>query len=139
MTSVFLSGKGLAQLRTPVMLLLAVVLARATVAWATELAAGRCSARAKSQLRAALLDRVSALGADASARRRRGSRATGVNLPACPAGYGPPAAARRPQPMRKSTNKMIATTAIGIPAIQNPNSDNTIATTINARMAPITG
>jgi thiol reductant ABC exporter CydD subunit len=74
-TSAFLAGKGLAQLRTPLILLLAVVLARATVAWATELAAGRCSARAKSQLRAALLERSSVLGPDGSARGRTGKLA----------------------------------------------------------------
>src|SRR5208283_1000428 len=51
----FLGGAGLAQLETQMGALLAVVLARALVAWAAELAAGRCSARAKSQLREALL------------------------------------------------------------------------------------
>jgi thiol reductant ABC exporter CydD subunit len=74
-TSAFLGGSGLDQLRTQLVLLLAIVVARATVAWAAELAAGRCSARAKSQLRAALLDRVSALGFDGSADERTGKLA----------------------------------------------------------------
>jgi thiol reductant ABC exporter CydD subunit len=73
--SAFLGGSGLAQLRTQLVLLLAIVVARATVAWAAELAAGRCSARAKSQLRGALLDRVSALGFDGSADERTGKLA----------------------------------------------------------------
>jgi ABC-type transport system involved in cytochrome bd biosynthesis fused ATPase/permease subunit len=56
----------LAQLRSPTILLLCVVLARALVAWAAELAAGRSSAQAKSQLRHVLLERVSVLGLDSS-------------------------------------------------------------------------
>lgn len=71
----FLDGKGLAQLRTPLILLLLVVLARATVAWAAELAASRSSARAKSQLRAALLQRVAALGLEHSREQRTGELA----------------------------------------------------------------
>ena len=71
----FLDGKGLAQLRTPLILLLLVVLARATVAWVAELAASRCSARAKSQLRAALLQRVAAIGLEHSREQRTGELA----------------------------------------------------------------
>jgi len=71
----FLDGKGLAQLRTPLILLLLVVLARATVAWAAELAASRSSARAKSQLRAALLQRVAAIGLEHSREQRTGELA----------------------------------------------------------------
>jgi ATP-binding cassette subfamily C protein CydCD len=62
----FSHGKDLAQLRSPMILLLCVVLARALVAWAAELAAGRSSAQAKSQLRGVLLERVSVLGLDSS-------------------------------------------------------------------------
>jgi len=54
----FIEGRGLAQLRAPLAALLAVVLARALVAWGAELAAARASARAKSQLRGALLARI---------------------------------------------------------------------------------
>jgi len=71
----FLGGRGLGQLRTPVIALLGVVLARAAVAWAAELAASRSSARAKSQLRAALLERVAALGLDSSRQPRTGELA----------------------------------------------------------------
>ena len=62
----FLGGRDLAQLKTPLAALLLVVLARAAVAWAAELAASRSSARAKSQLRAALLERVATLGLSSS-------------------------------------------------------------------------
>ena len=71
----FLGGRSLAQLQTPLIMLLLVVLARAAVAWAAELAASRSSARAKSQLRAALLQRVAALGLDSSREQRTGELA----------------------------------------------------------------
>jgi ATP-binding cassette subfamily C protein CydD len=71
----FLGGRSLEQLQTPLTLLLLVVLARATVAWAAELAASRSSARAKSQLRSALLQRVSILGLDNSREQRTGELA----------------------------------------------------------------
>jgi ATP-binding cassette, subfamily C, bacterial CydCD len=71
----FLGGSGLAQLRAALALLLAVVLARAAVAWGAELAAGRSSARAKSQLRGALLERIPALGLDGSREQRTGELA----------------------------------------------------------------
>jgi thiol reductant ABC exporter CydD subunit len=66
----FPSGKGVAQLQTQLIVLLGVVLARAVVAWGAELAASRSSARAKSQLRAALLERLAALGVDSPRTRR---------------------------------------------------------------------
>jgi thiol reductant ABC exporter CydD subunit len=72
----FVSGKDLAQLRIPIVVLLCVVLTRAAVAWTAELAASRASARAKSQLRAALLERVAVLGADSSREERTGALAT---------------------------------------------------------------
>jgi thiol reductant ABC exporter CydD subunit len=54
----FRGGASLAALRTPVLLLLAVVAARALVVWAQEVAAHRSSAAVKSQLRGRLLDRA---------------------------------------------------------------------------------
>jgi ATP-binding cassette, subfamily C, bacterial CydCD len=73
--SAFVNGKDLTQLRTPLIALLCVVAARALVAWAAELAASRCSARAKSQLRGALLERVTQLGLDSSRTQRTGELA----------------------------------------------------------------
>jgi len=61
-SSAFMGGKNLAQLQTQLIVLLGVVLARAAVTWAAELAASRCSAQAKSQLRATLLQRIARLG-----------------------------------------------------------------------------
>ncbi len=71
----FLGDRSLAALHTPLTLLLLVVLARAGVAWGAELAASRSSARAKSQLRGALLERIPALGLDASREQRTGELA----------------------------------------------------------------
>ena len=71
----FLGGRDLAQLRNPMTALLVVVIARAAVAWAAELAASRSSARAKSQLRAALLQRVATLGLNSSRKQRTGELA----------------------------------------------------------------
>jgi ATP-binding cassette, subfamily C, bacterial CydCD len=71
----FLGGADTAALRTPLIALLVVVLARAGVAWAAELAAARSSARAKSQLRSALLERIGALGLDSSHGQRTGELA----------------------------------------------------------------
>jgi thiol reductant ABC exporter CydD subunit len=71
----FLGGKSLEQLQTPLTMLLLVVMARATIAWAAELAASRSSARAKSQLRAALLQRVATLGLNSSREQRTGELA----------------------------------------------------------------
>jgi thiol reductant ABC exporter CydD subunit len=70
----FRSGRSLSQLQTQLIALLAVVLARAVVAWGAELAASRSGARAKSQLRAALLERLAALGLDSSRARRSSHR-----------------------------------------------------------------
>jgi thiol reductant ABC exporter CydD subunit len=58
----FAHREGLAQLRTPVALLLAVIVGRAAVSWCSERAAHRASARAKSELRTALVEHVAALG-----------------------------------------------------------------------------
>jgi thiol reductant ABC exporter CydD subunit len=56
----FSAHHGLAQLRGVLTLLFCVVLARALVAWLTQAAAGQGAVRAKSQLRAALLERTAA-------------------------------------------------------------------------------
>ncbi len=58
----FIGGQSAHRLSTPLLVLLAIVAARAAVSWGSELAAGRASARAKSQLRSALLERVPELG-----------------------------------------------------------------------------
>ncbi len=71
----FIDGKSLSQLQTPMVILLAVVLARALVAWGAELAASRASARAKSQLRTALLERVPELGLESNREQRSGELA----------------------------------------------------------------
>jgi thiol reductant ABC exporter CydD subunit len=71
----FLQGSDTTQLRTPAIALLLVVLGRAAVAWASELTAARCSARAKSQLRMGLAQRVATLGLDNSRRQRAGELA----------------------------------------------------------------
>jgi thiol reductant ABC exporter CydD subunit len=71
----FVGGEAWAQLKGPLIALLVVVLARATLAWAAELTASRCSARAKSQLRQALLERVVDLGLDSSREQRSGGLA----------------------------------------------------------------
>jgi thiol reductant ABC exporter CydD subunit len=74
-SSAFIGGSSLDRLRAPIAALLGIVIARALVAWAAELAASRSSARAKSQLRAALLTRIPALGSDSSREQRTGELA----------------------------------------------------------------
>ena len=71
----FLRHRSLASLRAPVVALLAVIVGRAAVGWATEGAAFRTSARAKSQLRAALVERIATLGPNGIERGRTGSLA----------------------------------------------------------------
>ncbi|MGW0751878.1 thiol reductant ABC exporter subunit CydD [Streptomyces sp. NPDC002587] len=58
----FEEGLGGTELRTPLLLLAAVALGRALIAWLTELAAHRAGAAAKSELRGRLLDRAADLG-----------------------------------------------------------------------------
>ncbi|UGQ15178.1 thiol reductant ABC exporter subunit CydD [Yinghuangia sp. ASG 101] len=58
----FEDGKGVADLRTPLIALAAVAAGRAAVAWLTEVAAYRTSAAVKSQLRRRLLAHVMRLG-----------------------------------------------------------------------------
>ena len=72
----FEDGKGVTALRPALVALLLVVVVRAGVAWAAEMAANRASARAKSQLREALLERVALLGTDTSREERTGALAT---------------------------------------------------------------
>ncbi|MFG2569952.1 thiol reductant ABC exporter subunit CydD [Streptomyces sp. NPDC048567] len=63
-------------LRTPLLLLAAVALGRALVAWLTELAAHRAGAAVKSELRRRLLDRAAELGPDWLSGQRTGSLVT---------------------------------------------------------------
>jgi thiol reductant ABC exporter CydD subunit len=69
----FVHHRSLGSLRAPVLALLVVVVGRAVVGWVTELAAFRTSARAKSQLRSALLESVATLGPNGIERGRTGS------------------------------------------------------------------
>ncbi|MFJ9753843.1 thiol reductant ABC exporter subunit CydD [Streptomyces sp. NPDC101149] len=62
-----------AELRTPLVLLVAVAAGRAVVSWLTELAAHRASAAVKSELRRRLLERAGALGPGWLADQRTGS------------------------------------------------------------------
>ncbi|MDR6977049.1 ATP-binding cassette subfamily C protein CydCD [Streptomyces sp. 3330] len=69
----FQNGLSVADLRTPLLLLVAVAVGRALVAWLTELAAHRASAAVKSELRGRLLERATALGPNWLGDRRTGS------------------------------------------------------------------
>jgi ATP-binding cassette subfamily C protein CydCD len=62
-----------AELRTPLLLLVAVAVGRALVSWLTELAAHRASAAVKSELRERLLERTGALGPGWLGGQRTGS------------------------------------------------------------------
>jgi thiol reductant ABC exporter CydD subunit len=68
----FIDHKGLAQLKVPVALLFLVVLGRALVGWLSERVADRTSARAKSELRQALTERVAGLGPSGLDRQQSG-------------------------------------------------------------------
>lgn len=69
----FIHHDALSKLRVPLLVLLGVVVGRGAVGWSTERAANRASARAKSQLRAALAERIATLGPDGLERGRTGS------------------------------------------------------------------
>ncbi|WSQ10408.1 thiol reductant ABC exporter subunit CydD [Streptomyces sp. NBC_01231] len=69
----FQHGMSVADLRTPLLLLLAVAGGRALVSWLTELAAHRASAAVKSELRGRLLERAVALGPEWLSGQRTGS------------------------------------------------------------------
>jgi len=58
----FIHHHGLGALRTPLVLLLVLVMARAALGWQTERTANRASAAAKSELRTELVERVALLG-----------------------------------------------------------------------------
>ncbi|MGW4756701.1 thiol reductant ABC exporter subunit CydD [Streptomyces chartreusis] len=69
----FQQGLSAAELRTPLLLLVAVAVGRAVVAWLTELAAHRASAAVKSELRGRLLERSAELGPGWLGGQRTGS------------------------------------------------------------------
>ncbi|MFC4501202.1 MULTISPECIES: thiol reductant ABC exporter subunit CydD [Streptomyces] len=69
----FLHGLSVAELRTPLLLLVAVAVGRALVSWLTELAAHRAGAAVKSELRGRLLERATALGPGWLSGQRTGS------------------------------------------------------------------
>ncbi|MEU3243774.1 thiol reductant ABC exporter subunit CydD [Streptomyces sp. NPDC006875] len=69
----FQHGHSAPELRTPLLLLVAVAGGRAFVAWLTELAAHRASAAVKSELRGRLLERAAALGPGWLGGQRTGS------------------------------------------------------------------
>ncbi|MEV5548076.1 thiol reductant ABC exporter subunit CydD [Streptomyces sp. NPDC052309] len=72
----FQHGKPVGELRTPLLLLVAVACGRALVGWLTELAAHRASAAVKSELRGRLLERATALGPGWLSGQRTGSLVT---------------------------------------------------------------
>ncbi|MFJ5260611.1 thiol reductant ABC exporter subunit CydD [Streptomyces sp. NPDC088387] len=69
----FQDGLSGSELRTPLLLLVAVALGRALISWLTELAAHRASAAVKSELRGKLLERAAALGPGWLSGQRTGS------------------------------------------------------------------
>ncbi|MEV5800243.1 thiol reductant ABC exporter subunit CydD [Streptomyces collinus] len=69
----FQHGQSVSGLRTPLLLLVAVAVGRAVVAWLSELAAHRASAAVKSELRGRLLDRAARLGPGWLSGQRTGS------------------------------------------------------------------
>ncbi|WP_316756910.1 thiol reductant ABC exporter subunit CydD [Streptomyces herbicida] len=72
----FQYGQSATELRTALVLLVAVAGGRALVSWLTELAAHRASAAVKSELRGRLLDRAAALGPGWLSGQRTGSLVT---------------------------------------------------------------
>ncbi|MFE8016860.1 thiol reductant ABC exporter subunit CydD [Streptomyces antibioticus] len=72
----FQHGMSVSELRTPLLLLVAVAIGRAVVSWLTELAAHRASAAVKSELRGRLLERAAALGPGWLSGQRTGSLVT---------------------------------------------------------------
>jgi thiol reductant ABC exporter CydD subunit len=71
----FAHREDLAQLRAPIMLLLAAIVARAALSWGAERAAHRASSRAKSELRTALVERIAELGPARLENQRTGALA----------------------------------------------------------------
>ena len=76
LSDAYLGGADLADLRVPLLLLVAVIVGRAAVAWAQESAAHRSSAGVKSELRRQLLGRAVGLGPGWLAGERSGELAT---------------------------------------------------------------
>ncbi len=72
----FQDGLSVGELRTPLLLLVAVAAGRGLVGWLTELAAHRASAAVKSELRGRLLDRATSLGPGWLDGQRTGSLVT---------------------------------------------------------------
>ncbi|GAA4011410.1 thiol reductant ABC exporter subunit CydD [Streptomyces marokkonensis] len=72
----FQHGMTAPELRTPLLLLVAVACGRALVGWLTELAAHRASAAVKSELRGRLLERATVLGPGRLSGQRTGSLVT---------------------------------------------------------------
>ncbi|MFH8435224.1 thiol reductant ABC exporter subunit CydD [Streptomyces sp. NPDC018007] len=72
----FEDGLTVTELRTPLLLLAAVAVGRALIAWLTELSAHRASAAVKSELRGRLLERATLLGPDWLSGQRTGSLTT---------------------------------------------------------------
>ncbi|MEV6103289.1 thiol reductant ABC exporter subunit CydD [Streptomyces sp. NPDC051940] len=72
----FEDGDPLEALRTPLLLLALVACGRAAVAWLTELAAHRCAAAVKSELRIRMVEQAAALGPGWLAGQRTGELAT---------------------------------------------------------------
>ncbi|MER6879497.1 thiol reductant ABC exporter subunit CydD [Streptomyces althioticus] len=72
----FQDGRSVGELRTPLLLLVAVAAGRGLVGWLTELAAHRASAAVKSELRGRLLDRATTLGPGWLDGQRTGSLVT---------------------------------------------------------------
>jgi thiol reductant ABC exporter CydD subunit len=75
-TGAFLDGRTLSDLETPLILLGAVVIGRALVTWTQQVAAYRCSAAVKAQLRSRLLDHTVRLGPGWLSEERSGELAT---------------------------------------------------------------
>lgn len=70
------SGDGWRELRAPMVILLGVVIGRALVTWWSEIAANHCSARVKSMLRLALVERTAIPGPDGTLAGKSGDIAT---------------------------------------------------------------
>jgi thiol reductant ABC exporter CydD subunit len=75
-SAAFAAGRGVAHVRGALEALVCVVVARSLLAWATQVAASRSAAQAKSQLRRSLLRRAATIGRDGLASDRTGELAT---------------------------------------------------------------
>jgi thiol reductant ABC exporter CydD subunit len=75
-SAAFAAGRGVAHVRGALEALVCVVVARSLLAWATQVAASRSAAQAKSQLRRSLLRRAATIGRDGLASDRTGELTT---------------------------------------------------------------